>query len=115
MKKIKSLPIILFILSLLAISLFSSSVMILWSKTNVCHSDIDFIVHHLDKLSGLFIGIIILLVFFYSIVSTKIQKVAKNDSNPQSEYFDFPNNIFFDYLKELFSRRILKTKVYKKA
>lgn len=86
--------------------------MILCSKTNVCHSDLDFVVHHLNKLSGLFTGIIIFLVFFVLSLKTK-DPVQKDSYTINSEYFRFTNNIYFDYLKEMFSRGILKPKIYK--
>jgi len=85
--------------------------MILCSKTGVCPSSLEFIIHHLDKLVGLFTGIVISLILFFTLKFSFKIKESTQKSFIESKYLDFPNNIFFNSLKRAIAKGLIQPKL----
>lgn len=115
MKIIPIIFLIMFVFSFIGIAVFPSVAMVVCGeKTNMCQKAF----YQLEKAAGFFIGIfsiniyfsIILVLFFFINVSLFLEN--NNIRFYLKRKIISFNNVFFDYLKILFSRGVLKSKLY---
>lgn len=109
MRIIASIFFVLFILSIIGIAFFPSSVMILCSVKNICHLSS----HQIDKAMSLFnavfstlILIIVSLVLVFVIPSINLSNIRL------TRLFRTPHDTLFDYLKRALSQGIIEPQLY---
>jgi hypothetical protein len=112
MKIIPIVFLILFAISVIGIAFFPSLAMVVCGvKTDMCHLTL----HQIEGAVNFFVGIFSVLIYFL-VILLLVESVALFEDKTISLYLKNKiislNNIFFDYLKILFSRGILKPKLY---
>jgi hypothetical protein len=113
MKTLSELILTLFISSVAGIIIFPSFAMVACStQTAMCHN----IMHQIDKALDFFIGIFLTGIYFLALLIVFLiiylfLKDNKINLYLKRKVISF-SNIYFDYLKILFSRGIIKGEIY---